>query len=165
MLTSWHSPASPKTCGRKIWSNSPSERLNKEVRRRTDAVGLFPNRDAIVRLVGALLAEQIDEWAEGRRYLGLEVLARRPLTPVTDTTTEVTPDPVLVLSVQPNKGSSGHYTTPRDLTAHGPGAIVAAPTIRPLAPNLRGPNHSVRAPRDASLPVREPGVPNGKEGK
>ena len=81
--------AFPKDVWTQIWSNNPAERLNREIRRRTDSVGIFPNRAAIVRLVGAVLAEQTDEWAEGRRYLGLEVLARCRINLITDTEPQI----------------------------------------------------------------------------
>ena len=83
--------AFPKEIWRQIWSNNPSERLNREIRRRTDVVGIFPDRTSAIRLIGAVLAEQHDEWTEGRRYLGLDVLNRSRLTVMTTEPTDQTP--------------------------------------------------------------------------
>lgn len=84
----------PSPVWAQIWSNNPSERLNREIRRRTDSVGIFPNRDAIIRLVGAVLAEQTDEWAEGRRYLSLDVLTRSRFQAIDDNGIEVNDEPL-----------------------------------------------------------------------
>jgi putative transposase len=76
---------------KKVWSTNPLERLNKEIKRRTDVVGVFPNPDALLRLAGAMLVEAHDEWqVSDRRYLSEGSMAL--LTP---TTKEVTPAQLL----------------------------------------------------------------------
>ncbi len=78
VLAYMHFPAAHRA---KLHSTNPIERLNGEIKRRTDVVGIFPNEAAIVRLIGAILLEQSDEWATQRaRYMTLETIA-----PLSDT--------------------------------------------------------------------------------
>ena len=64
----------PQSVWRQIWSSNPQERLHREIRRRSNVVGILPNRDAIIRLVGAVIAEYNDEWVVTRFYMSVDAL-------------------------------------------------------------------------------------------
>src|SRR5215216_5710787 len=76
--------AFPRSQWAKIWSTNPVERVNKEIKRRARVVGIFPNEPAVIRLIGAVLADIHDEWqVSDRRYLSEASMAK--LSPATDT--------------------------------------------------------------------------------
>jgi transposase-like protein len=81
-------PAQHRT---KLHSTNPLERLNKEVKRRADVVGIFPNEDSIIRLVGAVLLEQNDEWLTQNRYMQIEGMTEMASSAIEAQPLQITP--------------------------------------------------------------------------
>lgn len=130
-------------------STNPLERVNREVKRRADVIGIFPNDEAIVRLVGALMLETNDEWAVARRYMSLETLAR------------VTDNPIVRLPAAAARPNSDQpkgrrcYTTPRGtILLQDLGAVLSAVTVE-----QRLHEEKMAEPATPTLP---PAVANGR---
>ena len=123
----------PREHWAKIHSTNPLERLNKEIRRRTNVVGTFPNETAVTRLLGALMLEQNDEWAITRRYMTLKTVAA-----ICDTA-PMDPADIAALKLRPSQRrrekphhSPGHYpqmARPRFSSARSASFRATAPVV------------------------------------
>lgn len=128
--------SSPKEMWRQIWSNNPKERLNREIRRLADVVGILPDRNRLVRLVGAVLVEQQDEWIEGCRYLGRDVLGRSRISLVSTATSEEVNEPLTPAALTAKLAPTDHlvaatHSTSEDSTLARAGCDVARSLLAP----------------------------------